>query len=139
MQTQRRPLAPQETDHELVWLLVSLGGFIAGALWFAARLPLPHCVFHELTGWPCLTCGATRAAVQFLQGHFAASFLYNPLAFLAYGGLTLFDVYALGVLLTRGRRFRLGNFSRAEKHWIRWGVALVLGVNWVYLLAAHRV
>ena len=37
--------AAEEIDHELVWLLVSLGTFFGLTLWFATRLPMPKCVF----------------------------------------------------------------------------------------------
>ena len=70
MQLYRHQITAQEIDHELIWLLVSLGTLLGFALWFAARLPMPQCVFHTLTGLPCVTCGATRSAFQFLHGHF---------------------------------------------------------------------
>jgi hypothetical protein len=137
MQLQWRKPAPHELDHELLWLTVSLGAGLALAAWFAAQLPTPHCVFHSLTGLPCLTCGATRAAIQFFHGHFGASFLFNPLAFLAYCGLIVFDLYALRVLITRALRLRLVNFSRTEKSFIRYAALLLLAGNWLYLLIAR--
>ncbi len=137
MQVNRHSLAPSEIDHELLWLLVSLGTLTLAAFWFAARLPTPHCAFHSLTGLPCPTCGATRAAYQFLHGHFAASFFFNPLAFLAYWTVIAFDLYAVMVLMARAPRFRLKNFSGAQKLFLRsLTVALLLG-NWFYLLATR--
>src|SRR6478736_3994396 len=68
MQIVRRPLAPSETNHELLWLSVSSGGLALAASWFALKLPWPICLFHALTGHPCLTCGATRSAVAFFRG-----------------------------------------------------------------------
>jgi hypothetical protein len=137
MQSYRRPLAPQEIDHELLWLLVSLGAFLGLAGWFAARLPMPRCAFRSLTGLPCVTCGATRAAIQFFHGHFTASFLFNPLAFLAFCALLAFDLYALIVLTTRAPRLRLGNFSRKEKLLARTATIFLLAGNWIYLLTAR--
>ena len=137
MQGYVRPLAPREIDHELIWLLVSLGAFLGLAAWFAARLPTPQCAFHALTGLPCVTCGATRAAIQFFHGHFAASFLFNPLAFLALCSLLAFDLYALAVLTARAPRLRVGNFSRAEKRWARNAALILLAGNWLYLLTAR--
>ncbi|MDQ3116685.1 MAG: DUF2752 domain-containing protein [Verrucomicrobiota bacterium] len=136
MQACRRSLAPREIDHELLWLLVSLGTFASLAFWFAAALPTPPCVFHSLTGLPCPTCGSTRAAYHFLHGHFAVSFLLNPLAFLSFCALVIFDLYALAVLLTRAPRFRLQQFSPADQ-WLLRSLALALiAANWFYLLAA---
>lgn len=137
MQPYRRPLAPQEIDHELVWLVASLGGFLGLAVWFAARLPTPHCIFHSLTGLPCLTCGATRSAYQFFHGHLVASFLFNPLAFVAYCAVIVFDLYALVILVTRTPRLRFGKFSRIEKLLARAAVIVLLAANWIYLLTAR--
>ena len=139
MQLIRRRLAPQETDHELIWLLVSLGG-VAGLIgWLAARLPVPPCTFHSLTGLPCLTCGATRSAWQFLHGNLTASFRFNPLAFASYCGILLFDLYAAAVVLSGGRRWRVSNFSQREKWVLRSLAIMLLAGNWVYLLSAHMV
>lgn len=135
MQPCRRQIGPHEIDHELVWLLVSLGTFLGLALWFTARLPTPQCAFHSLTGLPCVSCGATRSAIQFLHGHFAASLLFNPLAFLAYSSVVVFDLYAIVVLITRAPRFRVGNFSPSEKLFARSIVIILLAGNWLYLLA----
>ena len=115
MQLYRHQITAQEIDHELIWLLVSLGTLLGFALWFAARLPMPQCVFHTLTGLPCVTCGATRSAFQFLHGHFVASLVFNPLAFITFCSVTIFDLYAVAVLITRAPRFRLINFTDAEK------------------------
>jgi hypothetical protein len=137
MRAYRHQIAAQEIDHELVWLLVSLGAFLGLALWFAARLPTPQCVFHALTGLPCITCGATRSAFQFLHGHFSASLFFNPLAFLAFCGVLAYDLYALVMLATRAPRLRFGNFSRAEKLLARGAVIILLLGNWLYLLTSR--
>lgn len=137
MRAYRHQIAVQEIDYELVWLLVSLGAFLGLALWLAARLPTPQCVFHTLTGLPCVTCGATRSAFQFLHGHFSASFFFNPLAFLAFFSVLAYDLYALVMLATRAPRLRLGNFSRSEKFLARCAVIILLASNWLYLLTVR--
>lgn len=137
MQGYRRSLGPREVDHELLWLLVSLGTSASLAFWFAARWPTPQCVFHSLTGLPCPTCGATRAAYHFLHGHFASSFFFNPLAFLAFCALVIFDLYALTILMTRAPRFRLQNFTPAEKLLLRSLALTLLAGNWLYLFTSR--
>jgi hypothetical protein len=137
MQLYRHQITAQEIDHELIWLLVSLGTLLGFVLWFAARLPMPQCVFHTLTGLPCVTCGATRSAVQFLHGHFVASLVFNPLVFITLCSVTVFDLYAVAVLITRAPRFRLINFTDAEKLLVRGGGVALLAGNWLYLLTTR--
>jgi hypothetical protein len=105
------------------------------ALWFALHLPWPRCVFHELTGLPCLTCGATRAAMQFFHGNFLVALKWNPLAFAGLCAVSVFDVYAAIVLVTRAPRVRIAHLASAEKNFLRIVVVAFLALNWVYLLS----
>jgi hypothetical protein len=129
-----RPLAPGEIDHELVILIGSVAGFALAAVWFALRLPWPICYFHALTGLPCLTCGATRSAIACVHSQFLTAFSWNPLAVIVYGGLVLFDLYALVVVTTRARRLR-AYFGLGEKRIVRALAIILLLANWSYLLA----
>ena len=137
MQYSRQRLDPAEVNHELLWLLVSLGTLISLAAWRGAGLPMPHCVFHSLTGFPCPTCGATRAAWQFLHGHFAASFAFNPLAFLIYSAVICYDLYAFVTLSTGAPPFRLRDFSRTEKCAFRTCATALIAANWLYLVVVR--
>lgn len=128
-----RPLAPREIDYELVLLVSSVVGFIAAACWFALRLPWPICVFHSITGHPCLTCGATRSAIACVHADFFTALKWNPLVFAIYCGIGLFDVYAVAVLTTRCRRLR-AYLSFGEKRFVRGTAIILLLVNWAYLL-----
>lgn len=98
-----------------------------------AGLPWPHCLFLSLTGYPCLTCGATRAAIQLVHGHFGQAFRWNPLVFVVLLAVATFDVYAAMAVAFRARRLRLV-FSPGEKTVVRWAVLIVAAVNWGYLL-----
>ena len=133
MRVQFRRLRPGELDHELLWLLVSVAAAGSMALWLALHLPWPLCTFRSITGLPCFTCGSTRAGIAFLQGDLGMAWRFNPLMSLAMGGMALFDLYALGVLLTGAPRLRIA-LSRFSAR----GVVALLGaaalVNWIYLL-----
>jgi hypothetical protein len=137
MQYCRHRLPPEEIDHELLWLLISVSTFLALSLWLSAGLATPRCAFRAITGLPCLTCGATRSAWQFLHGHFLTSLRFNPLAFLAYCGIAIFDLYAIAVLIARTPRLRLSNFTRFEKLVVRILVIALLSGNWLYLVVAR--
>ncbi len=133
----RRPLAPGETDHELIWLCVSFAAFGLAASWFMVGLPWPHCIFLAITGHPCLTCGATRCAIAFFRFNPAAALKWNPLVFSFLFGLSLFDAYAFVAVLLRTRRLRI-RLSTNEKKFLRAAVILLLLANWIYLLSRPR-
>jgi Protein of unknown function (DUF2752) len=129
-----RHRAPAEIDHELIWVITSISGGALAAAWLTLGLPWPRCAFLALTGHPCLTCGATRAAIQFLHGHLSASWHFNPLAFVAYCAIALFDCYAGVVLLLRLPRLRVTDFTAAQRKLVRLSVVGLLALNWIYLL-----
>src|ERR1044072_1264130 len=132
-----RPLAPKEFDHELIWLVVSIVALVAGRSWLWLGLAWPRCPFLAMTGFPCLTCGATRCAIALGHGHISDAWHWNPLALAALGGVVLFDVYAAIVLIGRLPRLRLVDWTRREKKVFRVTVIALLAVNWFYLLG-HR-
>jgi hypothetical protein len=138
MQLSRRPLAPGELDHELLWLSLSLGGLAATAAWFALHLPWPQCIFLALTGHPCVTCGATRSAIAFFHGDLLSAWKWNPLFFVFLCSVTLFDIYAAIVLVLRMPRFRISNLTPVEKNLVRGLVVTLLAANWSYLLLSWQ-
>ena len=135
MQLARRRLASNELDHELIWLSVSLGSLAIAAAWFALRLPWPHCIFLTITGHPCMTCGATRAAIAFFHLDFWSAWKWNPLVFTALGGLSIFDAYAFAVLVSRAPRVRIVQFTPTERNFLRLTAVILLLSNWIYLLS----
>jgi hypothetical protein len=100
------------------------------------RLPFSVCVFKAVTGWPCLTCGTTRALALLFARDVPAAFAMNPLATLLAGALLPWGV-ADGLLMLRGRALGVelapwvGRVARAA------AVPLLLG-QWAYLVAAGR-
>jgi uncharacterized protein DUF2752 len=138
MQLLRRPLAPGETDHELIWLTVSVASLSLAATWFTLGLPWPHCWFHDLTGRPCMTCGMTRSAIQFFHGHLLSAFQWNPLVFASLCALTIFNAYAAIVLAARAPRLRITLWTKREKKYAQVFVITALSLNWVYLLLNWR-
>src|SRR5437016_3735119 len=138
MRLRVRRVGTGEIDHELLWLSVSLVSFTIAAAWLVIGLPWPRCVFHELTGLPCVTCGMTRCAIQFFHGHFLAAFKWNPLVFTALCGVIVFDVYALATLVMRSPRLRIHFLNDRSKRFLRVSVISALALNWAYLLLHWR-
>src|SRR5687768_3481791 len=124
-------------DHELVWLAVSVATVVGGAVWTSFGLSWPQCPFLAMTGWPCMTCGTTRATVAFFHGNFLEAFWWNPLAAVVLCVLVVFDLYAVAVLLSRAPRWRLTDWTKTEKNILCFAAALAITINWIYLLS-HR-
>jgi Protein of unknown function (DUF2752) len=138
MQLTRRHLGPTDLDHELVWLVVSFSSLTLAASWWVVGLPWPRCAFHDMTGLPCLTCGMTRSAIQFFHGHFLAALRWNPLVLAGLCGLSVFNIYALAVLVMRAPRIRIARLTCAEKFYARTAIVALLALNWIYVLAHWR-
>jgi predicted peroxiredoxin len=75
----------------------------------------------------------TRCAIAFFQGNFASAMQWNPLIFVTFCGFSIFDGYALAVVVTRAPRFRI-RVSNAGAKYVRGVVAGALVLNWIYLL-----
>ncbi len=139
MRLVRRRLPANGVDHELIWLVVSVTAGAMGLLAFGFGFGLnwPRCPFLAITGFPCLTCGATRATIAFLHGNFSLAWWWNPLAFVALCGVAIFDLYAVAVLLSRSARIRIVDWTSVERNFVRIAVVSMLALNWIYLLS-HR-
>ena len=132
-----RRIPPDNFNHELVWLVVSVAAAVGGAVWLRLGLPTLRCPFLAVTGYPCLTCGATRCAIALGHGNFFAAWLWNPLALAVLSGVVVFDVYAAIILIARAPRLRVIDWTRSEKNAVRITVLALIVINWIYLLA-HR-
>ena len=137
MQFVARRLQRGGIDHELIWLSVSVVSLTSAALWLALGLPWPVCVFHQLTGLPCLTCGMTRCGIEFFHGHFFAALKWNPLVFAFLWCVIAFDLYALAAIALRRPRLRI-LFRQAEKKYARGVLVAALALNWFYLVSHWR-
>jgi len=138
MRVVARRLKGGEVDYELVWLSASLTSLGIAVAWFTLGLPWPVCIFHEITGLPCVTCGMTRCAIQFFHGHFLAAWKWNPLVFTALCGIMAFDLYAFAILTTRAPRLRISFVTQRARTFVRVSVILALALNWIYLLSYWR-
>jgi len=124
---------------------VPLGAILAGiallgvavvGLAHLDRLPFTVCYFKALSGWPCLTCGTTRALGRLFALDLQGALAFNPLATL--GVLALVPwAFADLALLPSGRALEV-NLSPALARVARVAVVVALFANWIYLLAAGR-
>ncbi len=117
-----------------------LWGFVAAALVAAAPLAprlaagLPACPLHRLTGLPCPSCGATRAALALARLDLLSAFSVSPLAAAGWVGLVggglLAGLWALG-----GRELpALPALSPRQALGLRCAVVAGVLANWLYLV-----
>lgn len=88
----------------------------------ALRIFFHPCRIREVTGWLCVSCGATHSTLALITGNFVAAVYYNPLyvAFLGW----LFYLYirlVMSLFLRPYRKFEL------RVGW-RWAVSVLLVV-----------
>ncbi len=131
-------LDDHDVDHELIWAWIVLLGAIGGGFWLSRfGLPPVICMFHAVTGFPCLTCGATRAALLLVEGNPAGSLRMHPAVPVGLLMASIYVPYALTVSTARLPRIRL---TLTPEDWvcIRWAAALTVALLWIYLIADGR-
>jgi hypothetical protein len=75
--------------------------------------------------------------MAFFHAHFLTALQWNPLAFLCYCALSLFNVYAFAALVTRASRLRIIQVTPSERKFVRGSAIALLALNWSYLLLAN--
>jgi hypothetical protein len=131
---QWRRLRPGEFDHELIWLSVSVAAALIAWLWLTMRWPTPVCTFHELTGFACPGCGATRCVRYLFRGAWTAAFHVNPMIFITAIIFVIYDLYAAIVLAFRLPRLRLNPMPSWLGVSARFGIPGLIVMNWVWLV-----
>lgn len=139
MRLERRRLTAQETDHEVLWLSVGLAAaaLAAGAAWGLFEWPHLVCPLKEVTGWPCPTCGTTRALFALLRGDLAAALGWNPAAVVVALAYAAFAMYAAVTLACDLPRLRIAS-GQGLLLPARWTIGLATLGTWAYLVAAGR-
>ena len=95
----------------------------------ALQVDFTLCMFRNLTGVPCPTCGTTRMVLALGRGQFADAVLFNPFMF----ALAMLGAAWLILRLGFGRRLSM-DFGRVARR-RAWIVVTVLFVfNWAYLI-----
>jgi hypothetical protein len=118
----------------LLWGGVALALLALGPFGEGLAANLPGCFFRSVTGFPCPTCGGTRAALALARFDFPTAFHSNPL-------LTLALLFLVGGGLAAGAVALAGRGVREPARvpgWVRAGLVLVLAANWFFLIVDGR-
>jgi len=81
-----------------IYLLIGIIGFIFVRLNQNLFDTIPPCMFRQITGIPCPTCGATHSGYYLSHFQFIQAFLANPFIFFLFIGLILWGANTLAGL-----------------------------------------
>jgi hypothetical protein len=124
--------------------IVLLGLSLTGYAWLAwnvadeARHSVPPsaCLFKEVTGIPCPSCGTTRALIALLRGDVRGSVMINPFGALLALGLLIVPFWVLGDFLlskeTFYRRYAAAERILTRTRWMQAAAVAVVLFNWAW-------
>jgi len=115
----------------VVWALILVTALLASRF-----LQSSTCMFHELTGLPCLTCGSSRAVQALFAGDFLGMLYFNPLVILFCGVLFFFSLFKLLEFIFR---FEIRvNVNRKFSFAARMTAITLIAANWLFLVVTGR-
>ncbi|MEP7169551.1 MAG: DUF2752 domain-containing protein [Bacteroidota bacterium] len=93
------------------------------------------CLFKAITGFPCPSCGSTRAAVALLHGDFSGSLWWNPLGVIGLFVLVIVPCWlAYDVLKDKNSFYRF--YCRVEtllkQRMIAFPAIFIILCNWIW-------
>jgi hypothetical protein len=91
------------------------------------------CPFRAMTGFPCFTCGGTRALGALAMGQWARAIEFNPLVTATALVLVTAGCASLALRLAGQPRFSL-QLNRKEMIFLRCTAVAAIVANWAYLL-----
>ncbi|HYA85860.1 MAG TPA: DUF2752 domain-containing protein [Nitrospirota bacterium] len=96
----------------------------------------PSCVFKNITGIPCPTCGTTRSVVYLAQGKIATAYAMNPLAATVLIAAVLYFFYSVITLIFNLPRLGF-ILNHREKIAVQTTAIMLLLVQWAYLISSR--
>ncbi|HWR93793.1 MAG TPA: DUF2752 domain-containing protein [Flavobacterium sp.] len=102
---------------------------------FLKKFIITPCIFKNVTGYACPSCGTTRSVNLFLQGEIIQSFLINPLGIIVALMMIVFPLWILwDIILKKDSFFKM--FQKAEKiiqkPWLAIVLIVLIILNWVW-------
>lgn len=98
------------------------------------------CIIKNVTGFPCPSCGTTRAVTLILEGKFIESLLLNPFGILVAIVMTIFPFWILiDIILKKESFFRMYKKTEAtsRKPWLASILILLVLLNWIWNIYKH--
>jgi len=120
----------------LLGSLMVLGyGWLAFSLFQGTSSEMVLCPVKNISGYPCPSCGSTRAVILLIQGEFSEAMLSNPLGFIILLLMIILPIWMIFDVLTE--RMSLFHTYRKVEKWLRKrqiAIPLLLLVlaNWIW-------
>ena len=98
------------------------------------------CIIKNVTGYPCPSCGTTRAVTLLLEGKIIESLLLNPFGIIVAIVMTIFPLWVLiDIILKKESFFRI--YKKGEttirKPWLASILILIVLLNWIWNIYKH--
>ncbi len=116
----------------IVIILSAIIIYIAGI-----KNEISFCVFKNITGIPCPSCGLTRSVISLLHGNIIQAVLYNPFFFIGFLLLILFTIAGILIRFIFKIKIKI-DLNRIEKISIVLILIILLLANWIYLIIDKR-
>ena len=100
-----------------------------------SEVSLSFCPIKSATGWPCPSCGSTRAALELYTGAPLKSLMINPLGTISMAAIWFLFILALCDLVAG--KYQLNRMIENFEKWAsqplvwRWLMAVIL-LNWIW-------
>lgn len=98
------------------------------------------CIIKNVTGYPCPSCGTTRAVSLLLKGKIAESAVLNPFGILIAIIMTVFPLWVLTDIVLKKDSFYKA-YKNAEsvirKPWLASVLILLVLFNWIWNIYKH--
>ena len=96
---------------------------------------IKFCFFKNLIGYPCPSCGTTRAIHLLFKGNIQASLLMNPFGIIVASIMTIIPLWILYDLVTKKETFFI-NYNHIEQiirtRWIAFLLIVLVILNWIW-------
>lgn len=93
------------------------------------------CLFKQVTGLPCPSCGATHSVLYLLQGNIEEAVIINPLGILLFFSMILLPIW-LAYDFIKNKNGLFNFYKKTEillrqKQWAIPAIALIMA-NWIW-------
>lgn len=124
------------SERQLAWIWggLALATVALSPLWIHFIGLLRPCIFREVTGIPCPSCGTTRGVLALMDGRVLDALALNPMM------ATAFVVFLAGGMIAPLWAWRDGRLPRIGHPlpiWIRVAIVVVILANWAWVVISQ--